>query len=672
MAKTGAKMIKTLFTAIVIALFFRIDSALAFQKHDGIKTAKNDSTEAGFILRSQDLFWQTGYHPVSLDRMSFMLDSHIYGRYGPSPDFYVDGIPFDPSIFGMTFTQLIPVPVHQLKQSSRLSERGSGVRGGKPYDSGIIELYSEPLKKGISFSAAGQIGHNSGEPGPLAFDPDRVTPNVERFGPWIDGTAAVRLGDWYAKGVLRTHSYVHVDEFLQNRIINLRILPDTGELLGTEAKTTLGLAETGFDNGRLEIRLQGIKSESEEFLYFQPVAREVPTAIENQQISGMVNAAFGSGFGIRSLVQYRDRSLGYRLHRFSHNFDWRRESLMARSSAYFNSEKTTIELGAELEDIRLKADGLSGYTDQFRKGFVQLKQSFARGLMIESEGRVTEGAGNYAYSGSAGISLDLTDKWNIGLRGHYNELLPEQARPLDEWVRSGYTIFDQLDIQGLYASDGEKSRSRELSLNQQIKFTDKLIVESEIGWIENLRLHIPFQYAAYNFPFSTEPGTYLLQQNEGGRRITGNVKVQYQRSPRLRQAVALYVNRVENGDRLHNFYWQSTPELSLQHSVNYKPFRDLGIQVKTQYVSERVWPEFERIDGRSNRSFYVQYPFRLFTFENDLPAHLNIDVTVSKWFWDQRFRGVILLKNLLNSDYQTHPLGIREGFGYLLRLEMRL
>src|SRR6056297_3175677 len=391
MAKTGAKMIKTLFTAIVIALFFRIDSALAFQKHDGIKTAKNDSTEAGFILRSQDLFWQTGYHPVSLDRMSFMLDSHIYGRYGPSPDFYVDGIPFDPSIFGMTFTQLIPVPVHQLKQSSRLSERGSGVRDGKPYDSGIIELYSEPFKKGFSISATGQIGHNSGEPGPWAYDPERVTPNVERFGPWIDGTAGVRFGDWYAKGVLRTHSYVHVDEFLQNRIINLRILPETGELLGTEAEHTVGLVETGFDTGRLEIRLQGIKSKSDEFLFFQPVAREVPTAMESRQFSGMVNAKLGNGFGIQSLVQYRDRSLGYRLHRFSHNFDWNRESLMARGSVFFDIDKTFIQLGGEFLDISLEAAGLSNYTDQYRKGFVQLKQSLTRVLTFESEGRVTAG-----------------------------------------------------------------------------------------------------------------------------------------------------------------------------------------------------------------------------------------------------------------------------------------
>lgn len=663
---------KACIPALFIILFMQAEPAVGFQVDGGIKPDESDSTESGFILRSQDLFWQTGYHPVSLDRMSFMLDSHIYGRYGPSPDFYADGIPFAPSFFGMTFTQLIPVPVHQLKQNRRIVERGSGILEGKPYGAGIMEFFSEPVKKGFSISAAGQIGHNSGEPGPWAFDPERVSPNVERFGPWVDAATSLRLGSWYVRGVLRTHSYIHVDEFLQNRIINLRILPETGELLGTEAKTTLGLAETGFDNGRVEIRLQGIKSESEEFLYFQPVAREVPTAIESQQLSGMANATFGSGFGIRSLVQYRDRSLGYRLHRFSHNFDWRRESLLARSSVYYDGDKTTVEFGAELEDISLEAAGLSGYTDQFRKGFVQLKQSLTGALIIESEGRVTEGAGNYAYSGSAGISLDLTDKWNIGFRGHYNELLPEQARPLDKWVRSGYTIFDQLDIQGLYASDGEKSRSRELSLNQQIKFTNGLIVESEIGWIENMSMPIPFQYAAYNFPFSTEPGTYLLQQNEGGRRITGNVKVEYQRSPRLRQAVALYVNRVENGDRLYNFYWQSTPELSLQHSVNYKPFRDLGIQVKTQYVSERVWPEFERIDGRSNRSFYVQYPFRLFTFENDLPAHLNIDVTVSKWFWNQRFRGVLLLKNLLNRQYQTHPLGIREGFGYLLRLEMRI
>lgn len=665
-------MMKSFLLAFLFLFFWGVDTILAYQGNEAVNMAKSDSTEAGFILRSQDVFWQTGYHPVSLDRMSFMLDSQIYGRYGPSPDFYVDGIPFDPSTFGITFTQLIPIPVHQIKQTARLTERGSGIRGGKPYHSGIIELYSEPLKKGFSVSGTGQIGHNSGEPGPWAFDPDRVTPNVERFGPWIDGMAAVRFGDWYAKGVLRTHSYVHVDEILQNRMINLRILPETGELLGTEAEHTLGLVETGFDTDRLEIRLQGIKSESDEFLFFQPVAREVPTNMESSQLSGVVNAKFGNGFGIQSLVQFRDRSLGYRLHRYSHDFDWNRESILARGSVFYDSDKTFIELGGEFEDVTLKAAGLTNDEDQYRRGFVQMRLALTKNLAFESEGRVSAGEGDYAYSGSAGISVDITKNWNFGIRGRYDELLPKLARPLEERVRSGYIIFDELDIQGFYVSDGKKSRSREISITQYAEIAGGITVDSEIGWIENLRLQIPFQYAAYSFPYNTEPGVYLLQENEGGRRITGNVRVHYRSSPRLRQTAALYLNRVEKGNRLYNFYWQSTPELSVQHSVNYEPFPDLQFQVKTQYLSEREWPEFERLDGRSNRSFYVQYPFRMFTFENDLPAHLNIDVTISKWFWDQRFRGVILLKNLLNSEYQTHPLGIREGFGYLLRLEMRL
>lgn len=663
---------KLLLPALVIALFFRIDTILAFQKHDGITPTENDSTEAGFILRSQDLFWQTGYHPVSLDRMSFMLDSHIYGRYGPSPDFYVDGIPFDPSFLGITFSQLIPVPLHQMKEMSRFSSRGSGIYKGKPYDSGFLEFESEPLKQGISISGAGEIGHNSGEPGPWAFDPERVTPNVERFGPWIDGMAAVRFGDWYAKGVLRTHSYVHIDEFLQNRIINLRILPETGELLGTEAEHTLGLVETGFDTGRLEIRLQGIKSESDEFLFFQPVAREVPTVMESRQLSGMVNATFGHGFGIRSLFQFRDRSLGYRLHRYDHDFDWNRESLLARGSVFYESGDTFIELGGEVEDAEAAAAGLSNYANQYRGGFLQMRQSVTDRITFEGENRFKANGEEVAISGLVGVTAALLKNWRIGVRGGYDEMLAGQARPLDEWVMGGYTIFEQLGIDGFYISNGKKSKSRKVSLSQHAVIDETVIIDSEISWIENLRLQIPFQYAAHNFPFSTEPGIYLMQENEGGQRIAGRVRVQYRSSARLSQTAVLYVNRVEKGDRLYKSYWHSTPELSLQHSLNYKPFPDLEFHLKMQYISEREWPEFERLDGRTNRSFYVQYPFRFFTFENELPAHLNVDLAVSKWFWDQRFRGVILLKNLLNSDYQTHPLGIREGFGYLLRVEVRL
>lgn len=665
-------MMKAWYPVLLIILFLQAEPATGLQADSGFIANESDSTEGGLILRSQDLFWQTGYHPVSLDRISFMLDSHIYGRYGPSPDFYADGIPFDPSFFDMTFTQLIPLPVHQLKQKNRASARGGGIREGKPYGAGIMEFFSEPIKNGLSISAAGQVGHNSGEPGPWAFDPNRVSPNVERFGPWVDAAASLRLGNWYTRGVLRTNSSIYVDEFVQNRLLNLQAIPETGEYLRPEASSMVGLVETGILNRRLSIRIQGLRSEGDNYLFFQPVAREVPTTMESSQISGFLHAKLNDRFGLRSLVQVRKKELGYRPHRFTQNFDWRQELLLARSSFYFKSDQTTAELGAELENIRIEAVGMSGYRNPYRKGFFQLKQSVTGSLRFEGEGRITVLKDYAAYSGSAAVYLDLTKRWQAGVRGHYNELLPEKVRPLDEWVINGYSIFDLLGIQGLYVSQGEKSRSREVSTIQKVNISDKLTVDLEIGWVENTSMQIPFQYAAYNFPFSTEPGTYLLHQNEGGRRLTGNLMVQYQPSDRMRHSAVLYMNRVEHGSRLYRLYWKSTPEISVQYSVDYNLFRDMEIQVKTQYVSEREWPEFERIDGRLNRTFYVQYPFRFYTFENDLPAHLNIDLTVAKWFWDQRLRAVILIKNVLNRHYQTHPLGIREGFGYLLRLEVRL
>ena len=71
-----------------------------------------DSVAAGFMMKVEDVFWQTGWHPVSLDRMSVMVDSYTFGRYGPQPDFILDGIPFAPTFMGVTYSQLFPLPVH--------------------------------------------------------------------------------------------------------------------------------------------------------------------------------------------------------------------------------------------------------------------------------------------------------------------------------------------------------------------------------------------------------------------------------------------------------------------------------------------------------------------------------------------------------------------------------
>ena len=107
--------------------------------------------------------------------------------------------------FGVSFSQLIPEPFFRIDNVDYRD--GFGTYRGVGYSSGLIHLQSEPVKRGISVFATGQYGHNKGEPGPWVFDPDKVSPNVERFGPWADAGLSVKFGGWYAKGLIRTHTH---------------------------------------------------------------------------------------------------------------------------------------------------------------------------------------------------------------------------------------------------------------------------------------------------------------------------------------------------------------------------------------------------------------------------------------------------------------------------------
>ncbi len=78
------------------------------------------------------------------------------------------------------------------------------------------------------------------------------------------------------------------------------------------------------------------------------------------------------------------------------------------------------------------------------------------------------------------------------------------------------------------------------------------------------------------------------------------------------------------------------------------------------------------MDGELNRTFHPQFPYRLFAFSNEVPAGVNIDLILSKWLWEQRLRAFFMLSNLFNQKYRTHPIGSQEGFGYMLRLELRI
>jgi hypothetical protein len=634
-----------------------------------LQTVESDSVQTEIIVRTEDLFWQSDWTFFSLDRMSFKVNSGEYGYYGPQPQYLLDGISVDPTFFGMNIPHLLPIPANQISELETLE--GSGAEGGVPYNAGMLNLKSTPIKKGFGIYASTQLGHNSNEPGPWIFDRGKVTPNIDRFGHWADAGFSLKMGPWYSKGHIQTISFLNANPFVQTRIRNIIALPEQGEYPDGRSTTQLGLLETGIKSERLNIRLQGIRSESNEFLFFQPLGREIPTSLNMDQLTAAGEVLMNSSIGFRLMVQHKEKGTGYRRNRFDEEFDWNQITQSGRASFYLHSERIEFDLGSEYRSVETEASGLhenQQYIDLFLDQSIMITPWMKFGsytaLTFHEEEIPVQLKGN--------LDIEITKNWATGFEGSYSELLPEIANPINEWVSNGYDLLDRLDINNFVPNDIPNTELMTISHWQEFRVSDRFKTRLRADYLDHLKFNIPFQDAYYYLNLSTLPGGYFLFSANTGQRLKLSMKTEVDWSKRFRQTLGLYSFKTLDGDPAYKSYWKTIPETLIRHSSIFTPYPDLEIRLNVEYQTETVWDEFRRLDGELNRTFNVQFPFQFFQYSNEIAPGLNMDLIFSKWFWEQRLRAVFMLNNMFNQDYQRHPIGAIDGFGYMARFELRL
>lgn len=635
-----------------------------------VQSGRSDSLHTEMVLRSEDLIWKSNWDFFSIDRMSYKVNTGHYGYYGPQPAYLLNNIPFDPTFFGMNFSQLLPESFGQIQNVH--TRDGIGTKSGVGFYSGLIDITSVPIKDGFSVTASGQFGHNSDEPGPWIFDRQRVTPNVERFGPWADAGASLKIGPWYAKALLRSHTYLHINPHVQTRTKNLVSLPEQGEWPDPRSTTNLKLAETGIQSKYVELNLQGIRSDSKELLYFQPVAREIPTEFTTEQYSASASISLMKSFSIRGMVQFRDKSTGYRRNRFKEEFDWNQVQKIARSSIYLDTKKYVLDIGSEYSEVETEAGGLGEYNQTFIDLFLDQKVSIIPWLSVASYTSMTIHDDEQVVRGKANLQFRPVKGWSISIQGSYSELLPERSNPVDVWIANGYDIMKQLDSYAFVPTDLSNTRLITFSNSHRFEISDWVKIHLNAEMQNHLRFHIPFQYARYYLQLSTLPDSYFLFEDQKGERIQISLNTVLNWNDSFWQSFRIHHSQTLVGDAAYKSYWQTTPDWLIRHTTFLNPYPDFGIRLNLQYQSETVWDEFMRLDGKLNRTFHPQFPYRLFSFSNKIPAGVHIDLILSKWFWEQRIRATFMLSNLFNQKYKIHPIGSQEGFGYMLRLELRI
>jgi len=540
------------------------------------------------------------------------------------------------------------------------------------YGREIISIDSRSVEDGLKISGAATISNEAGEPGPWVYDPEQVTPNVERFGPGVDLVASYGRNEFYGRGQFRFHRHMNSNLSIQDRMKNMLAFPAEGEWLQAEARTKSGMAIAGYQNENTHIRARVLFAESDEFLFLRQLGREVPSAPALRQYSFAADFNPRENLYVQSYSKYQTREIDYRRNQFEHRFDWSENSTTLHSYIRYQNNRHHIGLGGAFRVIDTKAPGLEKslryYGDLFIDGGFVLNED----VTIFSSAKVTFHEDTPGFYSLFGFELNFMPRLKTHFSASYDELPFQFSNPMDDLILRGYDLQSQFGIPYEPISTGENSSLIEFTAGNTVTFSDRLEMNADVTFMLHRSFHIPFQPVEYNLELHTLPGNYRLMENESGSRAQFSVGMSHQLSEKFNHELKSTFSTTVSGSEPYRNHWQQSPRLWVLYAADFSPFHDLDLRAQIRYRSATVWYEFDDLDGEHYRSFYRQFRFSYGTFTNSPPAHLNIDLSAAKWFWHQRLRAVVMVKNLLNRDYFPHPLAVREGFTFALKAEVRL
>lgn len=625
-----------------------------------------DSTEANLLIRTDDLMNELETDFISFDRLSFTAYTPEYGYFAPQPTFVIDGLPAEVSFFGLINPYHLPFTTGTLKEN-----REESFFDTSHYDSGVIRINSIVQEPGISFYGGVNISNETGEPGPWVFDPERVTPNIERFGPGVNLEVQLTGDRFYGKGQFRYHRQMNTNLSVERRMKSMVSLPEEGEWLRAEAITQAGMVETGYRGDRFLVRARTLMAASDDFLYFQPLGREVPSGPGLHQTTLAADAALSEQWKIEGYAQLTNKEIGFRRNRFAHDFDWQEQTREIFTLLERKGEDHGLSVGSRYRAIATDTPGVDDNSRHYFDLLGDLNKKLTRSMRAKAGQGVTFNGGSAAIRLHAGLTFQSKPSRQTSAEIKYSELLPEFSNPSADLILRGYDIDNRFGIPFESFESLGKSRLLTLSLSQSLELNDGLEVTGSLMHITHFALHVPFQPVMYDEALHTMPGIFKLLGGQSGRRGSADLQISHRPHTKFYHTLRTVYSATLYGGGTYRDYWKHSPDLWVRYSATFSPFRDIELKAQIRYRSGTSWSEFRNLDGESFRSFNEQYPYSFGEFTNSPPSHLNADLTAAKWLWKQRLRIILSGKNILNREYFPHPLAVREGFTFSLKAEMR-
>ena len=533
---------------------------------------------------------------------------------------------------------------------------------GQFADKGLIHIYTKRPREGLSVYGSGIVGQKTGDPGPYAFTHYSTT-NVDKMG--SSGFVALDYGapGWSSRLHLKLNQYPFTYSVLQQQ--NKKVIAEWPGLFNLTPTLNIRLDR---ENHQHELLATGSISQKHFFLYFPPLAREVPT---NSTV-GHVGLYGRFDLSPRADLKYRLRHGVNRYSKYPNtdnlDLDWGHISSSAGIEWNSQGKLASRQIGAVLERNALQT---AYRLDQDQYLLVRLYGRLGWGA--QSGRWYTLAAYLTRQAEQTAVKGQLSSRWRIATHQvvrtnlAYSERLPAEDGGWTYWSSLGYNLLADNNIAYYDQATGRTSRLATADIQWQMELGPALALQAGI----NFRRHTDFQIQQQSFQLlyddcSLYAPSLVLVTGDGS--VAGaSVGLVHRAGGKLSQRLHYGFIAAATGDARFTSHWETIPQHSLSYQLSATPLPDLTIWTRLSYLTSSNWSTYSNIDSACNSGqLSGAYP------ASKLKGYAVWDIQLQKHFWRRRLLGALLLKNVTNADMKLHPVGASFDLSFFVRVSLLL
>ena len=532
------------------------------------------------------------------------------------------------------------------------------VHHGEFVDGGLIHIHTRRARGGEPeywIRGIAVLGNETGDPGPYRYT-EHMTPNVDKTGPDYSAAGFYGSEDAYVRAAFLKERHYATDAATRER--NLRIADGDYPQLNVIAPS----AAVGGDlfGGSHHVFL--VHSEFEDFFFYKPYGREIPVVSRFTMGGGGGRFEPSANVGVEYRLTYTVKQIDYRQNSFDLDFDWETKTLTADVEAGQQTPSSTRRLGVGIEHV----EALTGYA------LTQNDYLLAR-LYADWDVRISpvvrQRVGAVVTGGESDVSLSavLSQQWRLGgsyrldVAAAYLERRPEKDGRIWYWNERGYNFLEDAGVRTTF--EAPLGTARQWTVDAALAPA----IRRRLSWTlaGYYRKASDLSLEEQIFEFDPDEQAFSapvhLVTGRGGEVAGVRAVAETRHIPRLHLRTAYRYQKAIAGDRAFKNLWNALPEHHFQQTVSYTPVPNFRLWGMLSYSSASEWADYRDAAAQSGGAY-----------RSKVDGFVTLDAAVEKWFSHRRFRGSLLVKDLLNQSPNYHPIGASLGLSVFVQLELVL